>query len=114
MTHPIRKFGMRPRGSTRLIAVASVAVGLLLVAICLYIFWPGTPVATPDVGQPIAEAFLTSIRGGQVDAAWESTSAEFKSDEGRDSFRVFVQKNPAIAGPLEFEAYEDVSMNGVK
>ncbi len=94
--------------------LAIAVVGMLLVAALLYWFWPRPiPVASSDDGRPIAEAFLAQIRTGQVDAAWESTTAEFKSDEGREQFRQFVARTPMLREPLEFVQYESTELNGL-
>ena len=49
----------------------------------------------------------------QVDAAWESTTAEFKSDEGREQFRQYVSKQPLLAQPLVFAEYQATELNGL-
>jgi hypothetical protein len=87
---------------------------LAIFAIGVFWFWPpNVPVATADDGRPVAEAFLNQIRQGQVDAAWESTTAEFKSDEGREQFRQFVAQSPLLKQPLEFAEYQATSLNGL-
>jgi len=49
-----------------------------------------------------------------IDATWQSTSAEFKSDEGRESFVRDVKAKPALRGPLQFVRYEVTDLNGLK
>jgi hypothetical protein len=62
----------------------------------------------------VADVFLERLRNGEVDAAWESTTADFKSDEGRESFRSVVQARPALKEPAEFVAFKEVSLHGLK
>lgn len=64
-------------------------------------------------GRAAAEPFLENIRNDKVDAAWESTSAEFKSDMGRENFRRFVKGHPVLKQPLDFSAYEPNQTNGL-
>jgi hypothetical protein len=67
----------------------------------------------PEDGRNVADAFLAEIRNDHVDAAWESTTAEFKSDMGRENFRKFARKHPLLKEPLEFAQYEPDKTNGV-
>lgn len=64
-----------------------------------------------DVGRQVADAFLDQVRRGQLDAAWQSTTAEFKSYQGRDAFRAHVTQHPFVRGPLEFVRYEVGQLN---
>jgi len=70
--------------------------------------------AEPAVGQRVADAFLAQVRAGQLDAAWQSTTAEFKSDEGRESFIRDVKARPLVRGPLNFVSYDVTDLNGLK
>ena len=64
-----------------------------------------------DNGLSIAEPFLEEIRQGKVDAAWESTSAEFKSMKGKEDFKKFVKEQPVLKEPLEMEHVQQVMIN---
>jgi hypothetical protein len=93
-----------------------IAAGLAAALITLAAWWfwlRPVRVASVDDGRPVAEAFLTQIRAGQIDAAWESTTAEFKSDEGREQFRQYVAQFPVLRQPLEFAEYQSTSLNGL-
>jgi hypothetical protein len=70
-------------------------------------------IAPQAEGRAAAEPFLENIRNDKVDAAWESTSAEFKSDMGRENFRRFVKGHPVLKQPLDFAAYEPNQTNGL-
>lgn len=71
--------------------------------------------APPDdtAARTVIERFHEQIRTGDVDAAWESTTADFKSDEGRDAFRRFVKSRPVLSQPLEFAEIKQVEINGL-
>ena len=92
----------------------AVAAAVTLIAFLAFWFWPRkVPVAPVAEGRPVAEAFLAQIRAAQVDAAWESTTAEFKSDQGREQFRKYVAQQPLLRQPLEFAEYQATELNGL-
>src|SRR5262245_27653987 len=74
----------------------------------------GQPPADAAIGQRVADAFLAQVRAGLLDAAWQSTSAEFKSDEGRESFIRDIKSKPALSVTLSFLSYEITDLNGLK
>jgi len=71
--------------------------------------------STPDDSEArqVVELFVTRLRTGDVDAAWESTTADFKSDEGRDTFRKFVKDRTVLGKPLEFTELKQVEVHGL-
>jgi len=75
----------------------------------------GCGASTPDdtAARTVIEQFHEQIRTGDVDAAWESTTADFKSDEGRDAFKRFVKSRPVLSQPLEFAELKQVEVNGL-
>lgn len=92
----------------------AVIAGVVLVAAIGWIGyqWLGGSAAPPaDNGVSIAEPFLTEIRKGQVDAAWESTSAEFKSLMGKEEFKKFVKEQPILKDTLELGNVQQVTIN---
>ena len=90
------------------------AVLMLLAGMAVW-WWPRpAPVASASDGRPVAEAFLAQIRQGQVDQAWESTTAEFKSGQGCEQFRQFVARTPLLRQPLEFAQYQATELNGLR
>ena len=92
----------------------AACLAVALIAFAAWWLWPRrVPVAGVDDGRPVAEVFLAQIRAGQVDAAWESTTAEFKSDEGREQFRQYVAQFPVLRQPLEFAEYQATRLNGL-
>lgn len=88
-------------------------------AICLAVAVPlgcqrAQPPADAATTQRVTDTFLEQLRAGQFDAAWESTSAEFKSDEGRESFARYIKSKPQLRQPLAFKGYEVADQNGLK
>lgn len=73
--------------------------------------WFSGPGAPPGGGRDIAEPFLSQLRDGQASAAWDSTTAEFKSAMGRETFLGYVKKNPVLKQPSEFISVQQVSVN---
>lgn len=67
-----------------------------------------------DNGQAIAENFLAAIRSGKADEAWLTTTSEFKSLMGRESFREYVRKRPALKQTPKFQSAKAVENNDLK
>jgi len=101
---------------TRAGRIVVVVVGLLATA-ALAVLWialgGSEPVAEEDDERPVADLFLQQIRDGDVDAAWESTTADFKSDEGLESFRAYVAARPPLSEPVEFVGFEEIAVHGL-
>jgi hypothetical protein len=73
----------------------------------------GPPRLEDDAARKIAEAFLDEVRAGKPDAAWAATTAEFKSIQGKDTFRAFVKAKPALKGPAAFDGCQKTQANGL-
>jgi len=71
---------------------------------------------TPDDAEAreVVTRFIEQIRTGKVDDAWASTTSDFKSDEGRDSFRKYVKDRPVLRKPLEIAELKEVEIHGLK
>lgn len=65
---------------------------------------------SPDEGRQIAEKFLQHVREGRAAAAWDSTSAEFKSALGRESFVKEAKATAWLAKPVEFVSTNTVTV----
>src|SRR4051794_21874782 len=74
MRHP---FNLRRRGWSKPAAM----VALLIVAVSAAVWLWTRPAAQPgvDAGRAVAESFLAQLRADDAAAAWEATTAEFKS-----------------------------------
>ena len=92
----------------------AVIAGVVLVAALGWIIYHwvgGSSAPTPEKAVSIAEPFLSEIRNGQVDAAWESTGAEFKSLMGKEEFKKFVKEQPILKDQLQLGNVQQVTIN---
>ena len=62
---------------------------------------------SPDVGRTVAEEFLTKVRA-DPGKAWDTSTAEFKSIEGRESFIRKSKSTPILKEPLQFNSSQQV------
>ncbi len=105
-----RRPGGDRRGRTILIVLLAV---FALLAIAVLWRWLARPRdLDASSGRPVADAFLAAIRAGRGAQAWESTTAEFKSAQGRESFLETVKRHPFLAQPLAFVSQQAVSIQG--
>lgn len=104
---PIRHRALR-RGNTALIVLLAV-VGVIGIAV---VWMWSRPSSQPNViaGQSVAENFLKEIREGRAPEAWDSTTAEFKSAQGRESFVTSVKSDKKLAQPFEFVSAQTVTV----
>lgn len=65
---------------------------------------------TVDEGRAIVEAFLANIREGKAGEAWDASSTEFKSIEGRESFTRKSKTTDLLREPLQFGSTQDVKV----
>ena len=94
---------------------------LLLVAIALVLLSGGylaarrlmqpPTQASADEGQASADAFLSLVRDGKAGEAWDASTTEFKSIEGRESFIRKVKATPILSEPLGFSSMQNVAVN---
>lgn len=73
----------------------------------------GTGAPDDAEARAVVTTFIDQLRTGQIDAAWESTTSDFKSDEGRESFRKYVKGKQVLAGPLEIVELKQVEVHGL-
>jgi hypothetical protein len=104
-----RRLAIPRHGKSRLAVL--LGVFLVLALVVLWVWWRRAP-TQPDLeaGRVVAETFLNLIRAGQAGRAWESTTAEFKSAEGRESFVAYAKKQTLLAGPVTFVAVQTVTI----
>lgn len=92
-------------------ALVVLAVMLLLAAAgAAWFVLSGPDRPSVDQGKAVADSFLALLREGKADEAWQSTSAEFKSFEGKENFRGRVAKSPSLKLPLAFVSTQSVAV----
>ncbi len=99
------------------LAAGVVIAGLLVIVLIVAGFWwfrTEASVPTDTQGREIAEAFLARLREGKADEAWQSTTAEFKSAEGKESFVRSMRGQKHLAESLTFVTSETIDANGLK
>jgi len=103
--------GSSQSGGGKMLFAAVLAV-VAAVAFLAYRF-VGVTDNPPESGRATAEPFLAAIRSGNASAAWETTTAEFKSNQGRENFLKYVEQHPLVKEPLEFYNFQTVTINGL-
>jgi hypothetical protein len=98
----------RRRGAAKPAVLGVVLLLALGAAVWLWLR-PGTQPGV-DAGRSVAGDFLQSLQQGQPDQAWESTTAEFKSAQGKESFVRDVAPARFLRTPLEFVSVQTVSV----
>lgn len=63
-----------------------------------------------DVGRAVADAFLKELRESHPEKAWDSTTAEFKSAQGREAFQRDVKPLAFLQQPLDFVSAQVVTV----
>lgn len=102
----------RRHGSIQNVLLA--ACSLAAIAVVGWYFISPTKSISADEGQRTAEAFLDLIRQGNPSAAWDSTTAEFKSAEGRESFLRSLNTIKHAKEPVRFVSMQSVEANGLE
>lgn len=95
-------------GRTKLI----VLVVILLIGLGAAVWVWTRPSSMPrlDEGKTVAEKFLGELQAGRPEDAWQSTTAEFKSDEGKESFAAAVKPLKFLKDPLQFVSVQTVQV----
>ncbi len=102
----------KPMGAVSKSLLIALAVVLLAGVLFGLKRWAQPPTKPEtDVGRGVVEDFLSKVRAGQAGEAWDATTAEFKSIEGRESFIRTVAKAPLLKEPLHFASAQDVEVN---
>lgn len=96
------------QGRSLLLVLAPLLV-VLAMAAGWYWLRPSTQPGLEE-GRAVAQAFLDDIRAGRPETAWESTTAEFKSASGRESFVTQVRALSALREHLEFISAQTVTV----
>jgi hypothetical protein len=96
------------RGKTVLIVLLVIFVVLAGAVAWTWRRAPTQP--SVEEGRAVAERFLELLRTGNPAQAWESTTAEFKSAEGRESFLRYVKKHAFLTKPVTFVSMQSVTI----
>lgn len=96
----------RRGGRALLIVLASI----LVVGLCGAIWLATRPKTQPgaDEGRQVAELFLKTLGEGRPDLAWNSSTAEFKSAQGLESFVKEVKNEKYLTQPMQFVSMQVV------
>ena len=96
-------------------ATLGVLVILILVGVGLFLQYWMQPPTKPEVnvGRDAVDHFLAHVRDGHAGEAWDDSTAEFKSIEGRESFTRTAAKSPVLKQELTFISAQDVQVNDV-
>jgi hypothetical protein len=94
----------------RWLTICALVACLSGMGIVAYAMFGGTE-NPQDLGRKVADPFLEKLRDGDTASAWDSTTAEFKSNQGRENFLRYVSSHPLLQEPLEFYAFNQVSVN---
>lgn len=99
--------------------IGAVSAGLLVTIVVLLAaglfmglkYWMRPPTQPEtEVGQKAVEEFLGLVRSGKAGEAWDASTAEFKSIEGRESFMRTAAKAPLLKQPLSFTSTQTVTV----
>lgn len=98
-----------PRSGKTQLIVLSAILGVAMIAAAWYWMRPATQ-PSMEAGRAVAETFLDNIRKGQTPQAWDSTTADFKSDQGKESFERAIKKLPQFKQPWNFVSMQTVTL----
>lgn len=98
-------------GRAKILAVLVLVV--VAVAAWFVAGWFRDAEVPADVADQTASLFLEDIRNDRLDAAWNGTTAEFKSFMGKDRLRQFVRTHSVLEEPAQFSQCQMVSINGI-
>jgi hypothetical protein len=92
---------------------AAVLAGVIVAAVAGYFAyraWRKPPTQpSVDEGQAAAESFLAAVRS-DPGKAWDQSTAEFKSIEGRESFIRKAKGTPILKETLKFNSTQTVTV----
>jgi hypothetical protein len=100
--------GRQRDGNTRVIVPATLLVVALIAGVWFWIKPSTRPGVEP--GREVADAFLGLIREGKPGEAWDATTAEFKSAQGREAFLRTMKQKEFLRQPVEFVSIQEVQV----
>jgi hypothetical protein len=98
-------------GRSTLPALLGVFGVLAVCALAIWIWRGGETKPDIDAGRVAADQFLELIRTGKPADAWQGTTAEFKSAEGRESFLRYIKQHPFLTKPVDFVSVQMVAVH---
>lgn len=90
--------------------VVLVALLLVLAGLAAWLWMSPSTQPSLDTGRTVAEAFLTELRVSHPEKAWDSTTAEFKSAQGREAFQRELKPLTFLQQPLDFVSAQVVTV----
>jgi hypothetical protein len=102
-----------PSGEAKTVSLGALVLIAVIAAIAgawYTLSGPSRPDA--EAGRVVAEAFLAELEAGRPEAAWEGTSAEFKSALGRESFAAEARGLKFLRTKLVFDSVQEVDVFG--
>lgn len=102
----------QPLGAVSRVLLAVLAIVVVAGGVVFARLWMQQPTKPePDVGRSVVEKFLALVRDGKAGEAWDATTAEFKSIDGRESFMRTAAKAAILKEALHFASVQDVQVN---
>lgn len=102
---------LKPVGAVSRALLVALIVVLLAAVFAIWKYWSQPPTKPEtEVGRGVAQAFLDKVREGRAGEAWDGTTAEFKSIEGRESFIRSSAKRSALKQQLHFASMQNVQV----
>jgi hypothetical protein len=99
------------RGAINRALLAALAIAAIAGVVILVRAWMQPPTQPDlDVGRQVVEEFLALVHDGRAGEAWDATTAEFKSLEGRESFMRTAAKAPILKQPLQFNSAQQATV----
>lgn len=89
-----------PSGQNKFVVL--VTLPFVLSGIAAWYWMSPSTQPTLDAGRAVAETFLKDLRESRPEQAWDSTTAEFKSAQGREAFQREVKPLSFLRQSLDF------------
>jgi hypothetical protein len=91
--------------------LAGLVIALAIGGYFLITAWMKPPTQPdPEEGRAVVEAFLSGVRDGKAGEAWDATTVEFKSIEGRESFIRKAKSTVLLKESLLFNSTQSVKV----
>ena len=97
-------------GRSLLPVLLAVLGALAVVAAVWWIAFRGPSKPSVDEGRQATAAFLGDLKSGRAAEAWQSTTSDFKSMQGKETFTKLVKSKPLLKGDFEFISTQTVEV----